>query len=90
MFDRAEGGRVRLVKRVHDEIVLAGERFAWELDRKYKVELRVSGSDIEARVDGKTLFIVQDADELRLNGGAVALVVDSGSISAEEVLIAPV
>jgi hypothetical protein len=49
----------------------------------------VSGSDIEARVDGKRLFSVQDADELRLNGGAVALVVDSGSISAEEVRVAP-
>lgn len=89
MFDRAEGGRVRLVKRVHDEIVLAGERFAWELDRKYKVELRVAGTGIEAYVDGKKLFSVHDSGDLPLTGGAIALVVDSGSISAEEVRVSP-
>ena len=89
MFDRSEGGRVRLVKRVHDEIVLASERFAWELDRKYEVELRVLGGEIEARVDGKKLFSIQDTGELPLTGGAVALVVDSGSISAEAVRVAP-
>lgn len=89
MFDRAEGGRVRLVKRLHDEVVLASERFAWQLDQKYKVELRVVGTGIEAHVDGKKLFSVQDARELPLTGGAVALVVDSGSISAEEVRVAP-
>jgi hypothetical protein len=89
MFDRTEGGRVRLVKRVHDEVVLAGERFAWEFDCKYKVELRVVGGEIEAHVDGKKLFGVQDTGELPLTGGAVALVVDSGSISAEEVRVAP-
>ena len=53
MFDRAEGGRVRLVKRVHDEFVLASERFDWQLDRRYRIELRVAGTDIEAHVDGK-------------------------------------
>jgi len=60
MFDRAEGGRVRLVKRLHDEVVLASEPFDWQLDRKYRIELRVAGSDIEAHVDGKRLFSVQD------------------------------
>src|SRR3569623_2754040 len=84
MFDRSEGGRVRLVKRVHDEIVLASERFAWALDRKYRVELRVVGREIEAHVDGRKLFSVQDSGDLPLTGGAVALVVDGGSISAEE------
>ena len=83
MFDRAEGGRVRLVKRVHDELVLASERFDWQLDRRYRIELRVAGTDIEAHVDGKKLFSVQDTGDLPLTSGAVALVVDSGSISAE-------
>jgi len=89
MFDRAEGGRVRLIKRLHDEVVLASEPFDWQLDRKYEVELRVAGSDIEAHVDGKRLFSVQDTGGLPLTGGAVALVVDSGSISAEEVRVSP-
>ena len=90
MFDRAEGGRVRLVKRVHDELVLASERFDWQLDyRRYRIELRVAGTDIEAHVDGKKLFSVQDTGDLPLTSGAVALVVDSGSISAEEVRVSP-
>ena len=89
MFDRAEGGRVRLVKRVHDEFVLASERFDWQLDRRYRIELRVAGSDIEAHVDGEKLFSVQDTGDLPLTSGAVALVVDSGSISAEEVRVSP-
>ncbi|MFK4501745.1 ADP-ribosylglycohydrolase [Bradyrhizobium japonicum] len=89
MFDRAEGGRVRLVKRVHDEFVLASERFDWQLDRRYRIELRVAGSDIEAHVDGKKIFSVQDTGDLPLTSGAVALVVDSGSISAEEVRVSP-
>ena len=87
MFDRVEGGRVRLVKRVHDEIVLASEPFGWQLDRKYKVELRVAGPCIEAHVDGKKMFTVKDSGELQLTGGAVALLVDSGSISTEEVRV---
>lgn len=87
MFDRVEGGRVRLVKRVHDEIVLASEPFAWQLDRKYKVELRVAGTCIETHVDGKKMFTVRDTGELPLTGGAVALLVESGSISTEEVRV---
>ncbi|MFX7973252.1 hypothetical protein ABTK40_20855, partial [Acinetobacter baumannii] len=70
--------------------VLAGERFTWEFDRKYEVELRVIGSAIEAHVDGKRLFSVQDTSELPLTGGAVALVVESGSISTEQVHVSPV
>ncbi len=87
MFDRAEGGRVRLLKRMHGDVVFASESFAWELDRKYRLELSVTGNEIEAHVDGRKLFSVQDVSELPLTGGAVALVVDSGSIATEQVRI---
>jgi hypothetical protein len=50
----------------------------------------VAGTGIEAYVDGKRLFSVHDSGDLPLTGGAIALVVDSGSISAEEVLISPI
>lgn len=68
MFDGDEGGGVRLVERVPDEVVLADERFAWEFDRKYKIELCVVGTAIETYVDRKKLFGVQDSSELPLTG----------------------
>ena len=90
MFDRVDGGRVRLVKRLHDEINLAHDRFHWEFDKKYNVELRLMGRTIEAYVDGRKVFDVEDKGEVTLTGGAVGLVVENGSVSAEEVCLAAV
>jgi ADP-ribosylglycohydrolase len=87
MFDTADGGRVKLVKRDHDETVLAEARFAWELDRPFVLELRLHNTRIRAFVDGKEMFSVRDEGRLPLRGGAVGLVVDSGSISAQAVHI---
>ena len=61
VFDRAEGGRVRLVRRRHDETVLAEQAFPWSLDRAYALALRVDGSTISASIDGNTVFDVQDS-----------------------------
>ena len=89
MFDAVDSGRVKLVKTDHDETVLAEKRFAWDLDRPYALELRLQGTEIQALVDGEKLFSVRDADRLRLEGGAVGLIVDTGSISAQAVHITP-
>jgi hypothetical protein len=89
MFDAVDGGCVKLVKRDHDETVLAKDRFSWELDRSYALEMRLHGMEIQAFIDGKEVFSVRDEDKLRLRGGAVALVVDTGSISAQAVHISP-
>ena len=89
MFDRIDGGRIKLIKRDHEEIVLAAGRFAWELDREYEVELQVNGNEIEAYVAGNKIFAVSDTDGLPLSAGGVGLVVDTGSISAQSVRIAP-
>lgn len=89
MFDVVDGGRVKLVKRDHDETVLAKAHFAWELDRSYAQEMRLHGTEIQAFIDGKEVFSVRDEDKLRLRRGAVALVVDTGSVSAQAVHISP-
>jgi hypothetical protein len=89
MFDEAGGGRVKLVKRDHEETILAESRFAWELDRPYALELRLQGTEIRASIDGKHVFSVNDKTTL-LRGGAVALVVDSGSIATQAVHVAPI
>jgi ADP-ribosylglycohydrolase len=90
MFDEAGGGRVKLVKRDHEETILAEGGFAWELDRPYALELRLQGTEIRASIDGKQVFSVNDKTTLPLRGGAVALVVDSGSIATQAVHVAPI
>jgi ADP-ribosylglycohydrolase len=90
MFDAVDGGSVKLVKRDHEETILANDRFAWELDRPYTLELRLRDTKIEALVDGKELFSVRDEANLPLQGGAVGLVVDAGSISTQAVHVSPI
>ena len=85
MFDKTNGGCVKLIKRVHDETVLATAPFSWNLDRTYAVELQVEGNQIEAFVDGRKILDARDTQPLPLTGGAVGLVVDTGSISAQAV-----
>lgn len=85
MFDKSDGGRAKLIKRVHDETVLASERFSWRLDQKYVVELQVKDNEIQALVDGRKLFEIRDTQQLPLTGGGVGLVVDTGSISTQAV-----
>jgi ADP-ribosylglycohydrolase len=90
MFDRQDGGRVRLVKRQHCETTLAGKPFDWKLDQRYTLTLRVVDGDIAASIDGQLVFEVQDATASQMRGGAVALIVDTGSISCEAVRVAAV
>jgi hypothetical protein len=90
MFEAADGGRVKLVKRDHDENILASNFFAWELDRSYALELRLCDTEIQAFIDGTEIFSVHDEDRLPLRGGAVGLVVDTGSIATRAVHVSPI
>lgn len=90
VFDRAEGGRVRLVRRRHAETVLATQPFAWSLDRAYELRLRIEGRSLRASIDGCAVFEVEDRGEEALTGGAIALLVDTGSIATQDVRVAPV
>jgi len=87
MFEPDDGGRVRLVKRQHTETTLASRPFAWTLDRRYQLKLRVQDGGISAFVDGELLFEAADTSDSMMAGGGVALVVDSGAISSEAVRV---
>jgi ADP-ribosylglycohydrolase len=87
MFDKTDGGSIRLIRRNHDETLLASERFQWQFDQKYDVDLQVNGRQIEAYVGGKQIFGVLDTDGSTLTGGGVGLVVDTGSIATQAVHI---
>jgi hypothetical protein len=84
MFDRAGGGRVRLVCRRHDETVLGEQSFPWSLDKAYALSLRVEGRTIRASIDGRMVFEGQDGT---LIGGGVALLVDTGSAATSGVRV---
>jgi hypothetical protein len=85
MFDKSDGGCAKLIKRVHDETVLASDRFSWQVDQKYVVELQVEDNEIQAFIDGRKIFEVRDTQQLPLTGGAVGLVDDTGSNSTQAV-----
>jgi hypothetical protein len=80
--------RVRLVKALDGEQILAEAACPWELDRTYQIALTVRGNQISASVDGKQVFQIEDADQ-PLEGGAVALVADEGRVDIEDVAIYP-
>ena len=79
--------QVRLVRRRHSETVLAAQAFPWSLDQAYALALQVEGSTIRASIDGKAIFEVQDSGSDALVGGAIALMVDTGSVSTQEVRV---
>jgi ADP-ribosylglycohydrolase len=87
MFDKFDGGRAKLIKRAHEETVLACDRFSWQVDQKYVVELQVEDNEIRAFVDGRKIFEFTDTQQLPPTGGGVGLVVDTGSISTQAVHI---
>jgi hypothetical protein len=89
MFDRAEGGRVRLVRRRHHETTLAVQGFPWRLDQAYDLKLQVKDRELCAWIDGRVIFQAQEPPDDGLMGGGIALIVDTGSISTEEVRVSP-
>ena len=80
-------GRVRLVKALDGNTILAETACALEFDRPYEISLTVAGSRIQASLDGNLLFDVTDRD---LATGGIALVCEEGRVAAEWVRVKPV
>lgn len=80
--------RIQLVKRFYGETVLAEQEYPWEFGQPYALRLDVQGSQIQAWVDGKLLFRLEDHVELLSNGG-IALVCEEGRIGTDVVQVKP-
>jgi hypothetical protein len=78
--------KLRLVKALDGEHVLAETDVAWQLGETYTLVLRVHNHTLEAEVNGKTAFTVTD-DDHPLTGGAVALICDEGRIDVSAVKV---
>jgi ADP-ribosylglycohydrolase len=79
--------RIALVKAVDENRVeLASQDFDWKHDVKYNVHLTVQGCDIRGQVEGVGLTAIDTSHA----GGAMGLIVTSGSLSAESIKVSPV
>jgi hypothetical protein len=85
----ARDNKVRLVKALDGDNILAEADFRWSFGGVYELKLQVVGNRIIAGVDGKTLFDLEDNDR-PLTGGGVALICEEGRLASEAVTVGPV
>ncbi len=81
--------KLRLVKALEGQTVLAEAEFPWSFDETHELSLWVQGNTIEAVVNGQTCFRVQDTDS-PLMSGAIALVCEEGRMESASVTVQPV
>ncbi|MFN2237032.1 MAG: ADP-ribosylglycohydrolase family protein, partial [Anaerolineales bacterium] len=81
--------KVRLMKALDNDTILAEKDFDWELHNSYLLKMQVSGNQVKAWVDGKLIFDISD-EGTPLSGGAVAYVVDQGHIASQAMTVKPV
>lgn len=78
-------GMVRLVRVLDGETVLAEKPFAWRLNQPYPLALQVGEGRLRAWVEDRLLFDVRE--DSPLDGGAVALVCEEGSMTTGAVAV---
>ena len=79
---------VRLVQTTGERTVLAEAPFAWQVDTPYALELTVSGDRLTGRIDGAEVLMATGIDP-GLAAGGVALVIEEGTMGADEVTVRP-
>jgi hypothetical protein len=80
---------VRLLKALDGDKVLAEAALDWQFGGDYDLRLVVQGQVIVGYVDGRELVRAEDS-ERPLMGGGIALVLEEGRMSTEEVRVGPV
>jgi ADP-ribosylglycohydrolase len=83
-----QGDKLRLVKVMGDEIVLADMDYPWEFDRQYDLRLQADGNRLLGWVDGAVLFDVKD-EGIPLEGGAAAFVLEEGHMMSDCLTVRP-
>ena len=79
---------VTLVKVLDGDKELGRTRFQWQEEETHKLRLWVDGAHIRALVDDQVLFDLEDTDRPLLTG-AIALVCEEGTVSADAVTVSP-
>jgi ADP-ribosylglycohydrolase len=81
-----DDNKIRLIKKLNGLKVLAERDFAFAWDDEISLKCMVRGSKIQAWVNSKLFFEVNDQNE-QLSGGAVSLIVEEGRICSDGVQI---
>ncbi|MCS7221531.1 MAG: ADP-ribosylglycohydrolase family protein [Anaerolineae bacterium] len=82
-------GKARLLKALDGDTILAEADFPWQFGETHELSLQVMGCRLQAWVDGRLLFDMEDGDR-PLDGGGVALVCEEGRTATHIVTIQPV
>jgi hypothetical protein len=80
--------KVRLVKALDGDAVLAETDFSWAFDETHELSIEVAGTHLRAWIDGEPLFDVDDAD-CPLTAGGIALVCAEGRTATDAVTVRP-
>jgi hypothetical protein len=83
-----KGNKVRLIKALDGDTILAEKDYEWEIHKTYSLKMQVSGNRIKAWVDGVHQFDLFD-EEIPLTGGGVAYVLDQGHIGSQSLSVQP-
>jgi ADP-ribosylglycohydrolase len=81
----SNGNKIKLIKRLDGERVLAEKTFDWKCGESYDLRIAMRGSQILVMVNGE-LFKVEDSDHPLFSGG-IALICEEGCIGTQEVLV---
>jgi hypothetical protein len=81
--------KVRLVRALDGDTVLAEADFGWEFGLPYDLNLQVTGNKLTGTINGKTVIEAQDPEQA-LVGGGIALISEVGRIACDEVAVRPV
>ena len=84
-----EGGKVRLLKALDGDTVLAEIPFAWEYWKPYAMALEVQGNHLRAWLEGKLIFDLEDYQR-PLTSGGIALVVEEGQLMTDTIEVGKV
>ncbi len=79
--------KAQLVKRCHQETVLAETPFTWDLGESIQLSLSVHGKDIVGKVNGKSLLEGVDGD---LIAGGAGLIIEEGRSATKQVRVRPI
>lgn len=83
----ASNRKVQLVKKNHQETILAEAAFDWSLGQTLEMKLAVSGEILTGSINGVTVLEASDSD---LQNGAVGLIVEEGRTATEKVVVSPI
>jgi hypothetical protein len=80
---------VQLMKALDGESVLAEMELSWQFGTTFRLTLQVDGNRLQAWIDDRLLFDVEDSDEPLADGG-VALICEEGRMASDAVSVSPI